>query len=235
MGRNSIRLSGLLGAVVLLAAPLPLVLSGTASADVSIPCVSTDINDCTVTIALTSNMNERFTSVMPDKHPWQFNFGQGNGAPYGVTGTGNAQTTWNGVPAALNGTVFSAILTTGANEPAGGMAVLGFGHVTPIKPARPYNSVVVAAPARAVQGSVIIIHAVVIPVPAKGHVILQRNSGRSWTNASVLAYAASTRLWTVSLKWLYPKHTTRAFRLLASAAPGLTATYSKVFRISTLP
>jgi hypothetical protein len=232
---NSIRLFRLLGAVVVLAAPLPLVLSGTAGADVSIPCVRTDINDCTVTIALTSNMDERFTSVMPDKHPWQFNFGRGNGAPYGVTGTGNEQTTWNGVPAALNGTVFSAILTTGSNEPAGGVAVLGFGHVTPIKPATPYNSVFVAAPARAVQGSVITIHAVVIPVPAKGHVILQRNAGKSWANASALTYVATTRLWTVSMKWLYPKNTTRAFRLLATAAPGLSATYSKVFRISTLP
>src|SRR5579863_5989509 len=84
-------------------------LSGRAGAggDPSFPCVVVNVDTCTVTIPLTSNMNEEVGSTMPDSQPWFENIDAGQG-PYGLTGPGNPETTWDGVPGALQGTVWTA-------------------------------------------------------------------------------------------------------------------------------
>src|SRR5580700_11284945 len=58
-----------------------------ASGDPTFPCVVVNADTCTVTIPLTSNMNEQVGSTMPDTKPWFFNQGAGQG-PYAITGPG---------------------------------------------------------------------------------------------------------------------------------------------------
>jgi hypothetical protein len=208
-----------------------------ASGDPSFACVSVDVDTCTVTIPLTSNMNEQVGSTMPDSQPWYFASTEGNGAPYGITGPGNPQTTWDGVGGAIQGTVWTAILTTGANEPAGGMAIISFVHVTSTTTttvgSQSYNSLYESYPVHPHVGSVVTITAVVHPVPLKGHLVLVRRSGSTWVGVGSFTYSASAKRWSIKFKWRFPKHATETFRLLATASPGLTTTYGGNFKIST--
>jgi hypothetical protein len=209
-----------------------------AGSDPAFACVVVNVDNCTVTIPLTSNMDEQVGSTMPDTQQWYLSEGAGVG-PYGLTGEGNPNTTWNGVAGAMSGSVWSALLTTNANEPAGSAAVLTFSHVTPTTTTttsvEPYQSISYRYPYRAADGSVATITAVVRPVPAKGDLVLQRKSGSNWVNAGVLSYSLHAKKWTIELRWKFPKHATESFRLLAVAAPGLSATHSGSFKISTLP
>jgi hypothetical protein len=208
-----------------------------AGGDPSFPCVSVDVNTCTVTIALTSNMNETVGSTMPDSQPWYFASTEGNGAPYAITGPGNPQTTWDGVGGAIQGTVWTAILTTGANEPSGGMAAISFVHVTSTTSttvgSQSYSSLYESYPHHARIGSVATVTAVVQPVPNKGHLMLVRRSGASWVRVGTFTYSVASKRWSIKFKWRFPKHATETFRLLATAAPGLTATFGGNFKIST--
>ena len=205
-----------------------------AGGDPTFPCVVVNADTCTVTIPLTSNMNEQVGSTMPDNKPWFFNQGAGQG-PYAITGPGNPETTWDGVPGALQGSVWTAILTTGAGEPAGSEAVLTFAHVTSSTtttgPAQPYTSISESYPLRVAVGAVTKITAVVSPVPAKGHLVLLRKSGTKWITVGALTYSAHAKKWTITFTWRYPKHVTETFRLLATAAPGLSATYGGNFKV----
>src|SRR5665213_2913964 len=110
-------------------------------------------------------------------------------------------------------------------------------HVTPTTTttAEPYQSISYKYPYRAADGSVVTITAVVAPIPAKGDLVLQRKSGSNWVNAGVLSYSLHAKKWTIELRWKFPKHATESFRLLAIAAPGLSATHSGSFKISKLP
>jgi hypothetical protein len=206
-----------------------------ARAAATFACVASNLNTCTVKIPLTSNMDEQITATMPDSHPWFLNELDGVG-PWGLTGPGNTSTSWNGNPNALSGTVFSGILTTGADEPSGSYALLTFAHVTSISAPTPvhYKSVTVTAPSTGRAGSTITIVGVVKPVPAKGHLLLQHKSGSKWTTVATLAYSSHAKHWATSLKWRYPTHAVESFRLLASAATGLLATASRTFKISTV-
>jgi len=205
-----------------------------SAGDPQFPCVSVNADTCTVTIPLTSNMNEQVSSMMPDTQPWFMSAAAGKG-PYGVTGPGNDQTTWDGVPGATQGSSWSAILTTNANEPAGSQAVLTFVHVTSTTTttgvAQPYRSISDSYPLRVTVGTLARITAVVSPLPAKGHLVLLRKSGASWVNAGTFIYSAASKKWSVTLRWRFPKRSTQSFRLLATAAPGLLATYGGVFKI----
>jgi len=215
---------------------MPLLGPTAAHADATFSCVASDLNTCVVTIPLTSNMNERITSTMPDTHPWTLSELDGNGvrAPYGLTGPGNPDTTWDGVGGAVQGHVFSAILTTDAGEPAGGAAVLTFTHVTPIsKPTAKHYTISVTAPKHAKKGSHITITAVVKPKPAKGHLLLERKHGSTWVKVKTLTYSTHHKDWAVSVKWEYAKHVSHTYRLLATAATGLKATASRHFTIAT--
>jgi hypothetical protein len=214
--------------------------AGVASArgDPTFPCVVVNADTCTVTIPLTSNMNEEVGSTMPDNKPWFENVDAGQG-PYGITGPGNPDTTWDGVPGALQGSVWTAILTTGAGEPAGSQAVLTFAHVTSSTtttgPARPYSSLYETFPYRVAVGALAKITAVVSPVPARGHLELVRKSGSHWVSVGTFTYSARSKRWTITFTWRFPKHATETFRLLATAAPGLSATYGGNFKVATLP
>jgi hypothetical protein len=206
-----------------------------SGADPTFQCVSVNTDTCTVTIPLTSNMNEQVGSTMPDSQPWFLNEANGQG-PYGLTGPGNPDTTWDGVPGALQGTVWTAILTTNANEPAGSQAVLTFAHVTgsttTTLAGRPYTSIYETYPLHVVVGSVATITATVRPIPAKGHLVLFRKNGSRWVSVGALSYSNATKKWSIKFKWRFPKHASVTFRLLATAAPGLTATYGGNFTIS---
>ncbi len=210
--------------------------SANAGGDPSFPCVVVNVDNCTVTIPLSSNMNEEVGSTMPDNQPWYNSEDAGQG-PYGLTGPGNPQTTWNGVGGALQGTVWTAILTTDANEPSGSQAVLTFTHVnsstTTTGPARPYTSLFESYPLKVADGTKAVITAVVHPVPAKGHLVLQRKSGTSWVNMGSFTYSPVTKKWKISFTWRFPRHATETFRLLATAAPGLSATAGGGFKVST--
>jgi hypothetical protein len=214
-------------------------IAGTASsaADPSFSCVTVSVDTCTVTIPLTSNMNEQVSSTMPDSKPWSMSEANGQG-PYGITGPGNPQTTWNGVPGALQGTAWSAVLTTGPNEPAASEAVLTFAHVssstTTTGPGEPYTSISESYPLRVVSGSTASITASVRPVPARGHLVLLRKSGSSWVRVGALTYSSKVRKWSIKVRWRFPARASETFRLLATAAPGLTATYGGNFKISTI-
>jgi hypothetical protein len=208
-----------------------------AGGDPTFPCVVMNVDTCTVTIPLTSNMNEEVGSTMPDTQPWFENIDAGQG-PYAITGPGNPETTWDGVPGALQGSVWTAILTTGAGEPAGSMAVITFAHVnsstTTTGPAQPYRSLYETFPYRVADGSKATITAVVSPLPPKGHLVLLRKSGARWVSMGAFTYSASSKKWTIKFTWRFPKRTTETFRLLATAAPGLTATYGGNFKVATL-
>jgi hypothetical protein len=214
--------------------------AGGASAtgtDPTFRCVSVNADSCTVTIPLTSDMNEQVGSSMPDSKPWSLNEANGQG-PYGITGPGNPQTTWDGVPGALQGTVWTAILTTGDDEPAGSQAVLTFAHVsgstTTTAASRPYASIDETYPLRVLDGATATITATVRPVPAKGHLVLLRKSGSRWVSVGALTHSTSSKKWSIKFKWRFPKRTSETFRLWATAAAGLTATYGGNFKISTL-
>jgi hypothetical protein len=211
--------------------------SASAGGDPSFPCVPVNVDNCTVTIPLTSNMNEEVGSTMPDSKPWYNSMDAGQG-PYGLTGPGNPQTTWNGVGGALQGTVWTAILTTDANEPANSQAVLTFTHVnsstTTTGPAQPYRSMFESYPLKVADGTKATITAVVHPVPAKGHLVLVRKSGTSWVSMGSFTYSAAKRKWSLAFTWRFPRGATETFRLFATAAPGLSATYGGNFKVSTL-
>jgi hypothetical protein len=200
-------------------------------------CVVVNVDTCTVTIPLTSNMNEQVGSSMPDSMPWTMSEANGQG-PYGLTGPGNPQTTWNGVGGALQGTVWSAILTTGPGEPAGSQAVLTFTHVTgsttTTLPGVPYSLITYSYPFRVVDGSLATVTASIRPIPAKGHVILLRKSGATWTKVGSFAYSAASKKWSIKFKWRFPARASETFRVEATAAPGLTTTFGGNFKIATL-
>jgi hypothetical protein len=233
------KISSRLGAVV---ASLSLIVVGFATGasasggDPSFQCVVVNVDNCTVTIPLTSDMNEQVGSTMPDSKPW-FNSEDAGQGPYGLTGPGNPMTTWNSVGGATQGTVWTAILTTAANEPAGSQAVLTFTHVTPSTtttgPAQPYRSMFETYPLRVADGTKATITAVVHPIPAKGHLVLLRKKGSSWVTMGSFTYSGSKRKWSIAFTWRFPKHTTETFRLLATAAPGLSATYGGNFKVAT--
>jgi hypothetical protein len=209
-----------------------------ASGDPTFQCVSVNVDNCTVSIPLTSDMNEQVGSTMPDNKPWSMTEAAGVG-PYGITGPGNPSTTWNGVGGAVQGTVWTAILTTDSGEPAGSQAVLTFSHVTSSTtttgPAQPYRSMFESYPLKVAYGSKARITAVVHPVPAKGHLVLLRKNGSSWVSMGAFTYSSSTKKWSMAFTWRYPRGATETFRLFATAAPGLSATYGGKFRVSTLP
>src|SRR5579862_4863957 len=170
-----------LSTALIAAGLVPLSAVGPATAApsaVQFACVPATINTCVVTIPLTSNMNEQVGSTMPDKHPWFNSELNGNGkvsAPYTMSGPGAPETFWDGVSGGTQGVVWSALLQTGSNEPSGGDAVLTFQHVTALKP-RHYTSIAWSAPTSALRHQPVSVTAVVRPVPAKGHVLLQRQS-----------------------------------------------------------
>src|ERR1700722_508055 len=208
-----------------------------AGGDPTFQCVPVNVDNCTVTIPLTSNMNEQVGSTMPDNKPWFNSMDAGQG-PYGLTGPGNPQTTWDGVGGALQGTVWTAILTTDANEPAGSQAVLTFTHVTSSTtttgPAQPYRSMFESYPLRVAVGTRATITAVVHPTPAKGHLVLLRKNGTNWVSMGSFIYSTTTKKWSIAFTWRFPLHATESFRLLPTAAPGLSATYGGTFHVSTL-
>jgi hypothetical protein len=207
------------------------------AADPSFACVVVNVDTCTVTIPLTSNMNEQVGSTMPDTKPWYMSEGNGQG-PYGITGSGNPQTTWNGVAGALQGDVWTAVLTTGSNEPANSQAVLTFAHVngstTTTGAAQPYTSIFESYPLRVLHGALATVTATVRPVPAKGHLLLLRKNGSSWVRIGALTYSTATKKWSIKFRWRFPARASETFRLFATAAPGLSATYGGNFKISTL-
>lgn len=210
-----------------------------ASGAVSIfPCVPVNVDTCTVTIPLTSNMNEQVGSTMPDNKPWSMSEAAGVG-PYALSGPGDVMTTWNGVGGALQGTVWTANLTTDSNEPAGSRAVLTFSHVTSSTtttgPAQPYSSMFESYPLRVADGTRATITAVVRPVPAKGHLVLLRKNGSSWVSMGAFSYSTATKKWSIAFTWHFPRRTSETFRLFATAAPGLSATYGGNFKVSTWP
>ncbi|MGD0055994.1 MAG: hypothetical protein ABSC34_11240 [Acidimicrobiales bacterium] len=232
----------LVAAAVMASSPLWLFAGSADAAPVNFTCVVVNVDTCTVTIALTSNMDEQVGSTMPDTQPWFLTQVGGNGAPYGVTGDGNALTTWNGVAGASSGDVWTAYVTTGANEAAGAVAVLTFAHVTSTSTTttttesgpQPYSSLSWSYPETATVNGFATISSIVKPQPAKGDVILQRRVGATWVRAGVLTYSPSSKRWVIKLKWTYPLRSRETFRILASATPVLSATYSGSFRISTL-
>jgi hypothetical protein len=207
------------------------------AADPAFPCVVVNADTCTVTIPLTSNMNEQVGSTMPDTKPWFMNEANGQG-PYGITGPGNPSTTWDGVPGALQGSVWTAILTTNANEPANSEAVLTFAHVsgttTTTIAAVPYTSISESYPLRVVHGSLATVSATVRPNPAKGHLVLLRKSGARWVTVGALTYSHVTKKWSLKFRWEFAARATETFRLLATSAPGLIATYGGNFKIVSL-
>lgn len=216
---------------------VPLIAPTAAQAAQNFTCKSKDVNTCVVTIPLTSNMNERVGSTMPDTHDWFMSEAGGNGtvtAPYTMSGPGSPDTKWDGVAGATQGHAWSALLTTGASEPAGGDAVVTFEHVTPISSTpKHYKSLKVSAPSTARRHKTITITAVVKPVPAAGHLQLQHKHGSGWKTDKTLTFQSSHHRWITHLTWTAPKHTTVTFRLLAKAAPALKATASKAFNIAT--
>jgi len=214
-------------ATAIAVASSPISTAAAAGARVTFQCVSIDANNCNVTVPLTSNMDEGVTSTMPDSHPWQLNIAGGKGPAH------ISNTAWNGSHNYGNGTVWTATVTTSANEPSGSKLVLTFGHVTPIAGAKPYSSIAVSAPATAATGKAVKIFAVVKPVPATGHLVLQRQVGASWANVTTFAYSAKTKRWSATFVWPYPKHSWRIYHVLATAARGLLTTAGGSFKIAT--
>ena len=238
--RDSMKLRMRIGSSItsLVLAATGLVGVNSASAgDPAFACVSVNADTCTVTIALTSNMNEQVSSSMPDTQPWFMSAAAGKG-PYGITGPGNDQTTWDGVAGALQGSSWAAILTTNANEPAGSQAVLTFVHVssttTTTLAAQPYHSISESYPLRVAVGSIARVTATVSPLPGKGHLVLLRKSGANWLSVATFVYSVPSKKWVALLRWHFPKHAKETFRLLATAAPGLSATFGGTFKITTL-
>ncbi len=207
-----------------------------AGSDPTFSCVRVNADTCTVSIPLSTNMDEQVGSTMPDAQPWYLSEAGGHG-PYGITGPGNPQTTWDGVGGATQGTVWTAILTTDANEPSGSEAVLTFAHVTPATSttvaAQPYTSLYETYPLRVPRGATATVTATVHPTPPSGHLLLQRKSGATWVTVGAFTYSASAKKWTIRFAWHFAKHATETFRLMATAAPGLAATAGGPFKVST--
>jgi len=223
--------------VALAATAIPLVSAGAATRAATFTCVVQNANTCVVTIDLTPNMNEQVGSTMPDQHPWFENIvaGSQNTGGYSISGPGAPQTYWNGVSGATQGTVWSALLQTPSNEAtSGAYATITFAHVQNVAPPKPYSMISASYPLNAVTGSTVTVTAVVHPVPPPGHVILQRLQGTVWKNFVGATYSAATKKWTARFRWPYPKHTSKRFRVAATAAPGLLATAGGPFTISTL-
>jgi hypothetical protein len=204
---------------------------------VSFTCVVQNADTCVVTIPLTSNMDEQVGSTMPDLHPWSVNVAGGTEATGGYTpsGPGSPDTSWNGVAGATEGTVWSALLTTGTVTPGASdaNAVLTFVHVTSIAPSRHYSLFSYSYPRTAMTGSIVTVTGIAGPVPPKGHLLVQRRQGATWANVVGFVYDAKTKQWTTSFRWPYSTHTTRTLRQFATATPTLLATPSGPFRIST--
>jgi len=212
----------------------------TASAT-NVACVVINVDTCTVTISLSSNMDEPIGSTMPDTQPWSLNVATTGSAPYTLMGIGSPPSTWNGIAGATNGTVWAAVLTTGANEPSGALAILTFDHVTPASTTTttlavivPYESVNWSYTGVAPDNGFATIMSSVLPRPARGDVILQRKSGTKWVRAGILNYNASVQRWIIKLKWGYPKRARETFRILAVATARLSATYGGDFQIATM-
>jgi hypothetical protein len=226
------RRTGLVATVV---ATLTLGAAGVTSAasDPSFTCVSVNADTCTVTIPLTSNMDEQVGSTMPDSQPWFLENLAGQG-PYTITDNG---VDWDGTDA-TQGTVWSELLTTDANEPAGSMAVLTFEHVnsttTTAPGTQPYSSISYNYPLRVADGASATVTGVVTPVPATGHLILQRRSGKAWVTVGALTYSPAKKKWSIHFVWHFARRATKSFRLVATAAPGLATTDGGAFKISTL-
>ncbi len=223
------------GLVATVMAMLTLAAAGVTSAspDPSFRCVSVNADTCTVTIPLSSSMDEQVGSTMPDSQPWYLANLAGQG-PYTITDNG---VDWDGTDA-TQGTVWSEQLTTDANEPAGSMAVLTFEHVssttTTAPGTQPYSSISYNYPLKVADGSVATVTGVVAPVPAKGHLILQRRNGSSWVSVGTMSYSGATKKWSIRFTWHFARHAMESFRLVATAAPGLTTTDGGVFKIGTL-
>jgi hypothetical protein len=206
-----------------------------AGADTSFTCVSSDADTCVVTIPLTSGMNETVTSTMPDTQPWSLTQLEGSGTTpppaYSIMGTDDFGTQWNGPPGATQGDVWTAILTT--DDVAGGNAVLTFEHVQATTTAKPYTSLSWTTPNTAFPGQPVTVTAVVKPQPRKGHVILQRKLGSSWKTFAIMKFSAKQHHWAATFTWPSKPPKSEAFRLDATAAPGLLTTIGKPFSIRT--
>jgi hypothetical protein len=196
------RRAGLVATVV---AMLATGAAGVASAtsDPSFTCVRVNADTCTVTIPLSSNTDEQVGSTMPDSQPWYLSLLEGQG-PYTITDNG---VDWDGTDA-TQGTVWSELLTTGANEPGGSMAVLTFQHVnattTTAPGTQPYSSISYNYPLKVADGASATVTGVVTPVPAKGHLILQRRSGKTWVAVGALTYSPATKKWSIHFVWTSP-------------------------------
>jgi hypothetical protein len=112
--------------------------------------------------------------------------------------------------------------------------VLTFIHVTNVAPSRRYPSFSYSYPRSAATGSIVTVTGTVQPAPPKGRLVRQRPQGAAWANVVGFTYRSKTKRWTSSFRWSDPKHIVRTFRLFATAAPGLRATPSGPFRISTV-
>lgn len=223
-------------ATVLAVVPIASATASSAAAPPSkqFTCVAKGANSCVVTIDLTSNMNEQVGSTMPNRtHKWSLTlYGgpQGKGG-YTMSGPGAPQTYWDGKSAGTEGYTWSALLTTGTVS-SGDEAVLTFNHVA-AAPAKHYKSFNYSYTSKVFTSAPVTITATVTPRPAKGHLLIQRLDAKKWTNVVGCTFSTKLKSWSCTFRWKYPKHTTKEFRLLATAAPGLLATASPAFKIST--
>lgn len=209
--------------------------SASPAAAQSFTCVLSNANTCVVTIPLTSNMDETVTSTMPDTQPWTLSEAGGDGTvnpPYELTNDACGGD-FDGGCGSTEGHVWTAILTTGPNEPPGGAAVLTFVHVTSDAPAKPYTVVSYSAPNTAVRHQPVTITGTAKPKPAKGHFVMQSKSGSSWKTVETLVYKSKLHAWSTTFTWTAAKHATITYRLEATAAPGLLATPTSTFKIRT--
>jgi hypothetical protein len=222
MGLPALMAVSLIGALGSVIAP------SAAYADTTVTCVPVDVNNCTITIALTSDMNEELSSTMPDSHPWYLNELEGNAvhAPYEITDPG-----WDGSDANTSGHVWDGQLTTGDNEPAGGTAILTFRHLKPTS--KPYVFDMLSVPSRTTHGAAVTVSASVTPKPKKGHLLLQCMSRTKWKELKALSYNAHHKIWVAHLKWTATAHTVVTCRLQATASTGFATTNSHTFRVRT--
>jgi hypothetical protein len=196
----------------------------------SFTCAATSTNECVVTIHLTSHLHERVGSTMPDTRPWSLHSSAsvaGKGG-YTLSGPGEPATYWNGKAGGSQGTVWSALLTTG-KVASGAAAILTFSHVE-----SRYRAFSYSYSSKVFTDTIVIVTATVTPRPAKGHLFVQQLVAQKWGSVGAgCTYAEATKNWSCRFKWVLPKHQSRRFRLLATAAPGLLATASSSFLIST--
>jgi hypothetical protein len=193
----------------------------------SFKCTVKSANVCVVTIKLTSKMKEQVGSTMPDSHPWYLQHTGGTTSKGGYTLSG---TYWDGKSGGKQGTVWSALLKTGTVS-SGDTSSLTFAHVSSAP--RHYRAFEYSYTSKAFTGASVSITTTVTPNPPKGHLLVQVLSSKKWVNVVGCTYATKAKEWACSFKWSYPKHTSRRYRLLALAAPGLLTTPSPSFVIST--